>query len=89
MILENRGVQPIVGWKQAGNFAFGAAEVVELASASAAPSVFVQEMGTYLVPNLTLLNLTALDALWMPKRRLCVSLPSPRGWQHGEQVTPR
>lgn len=49
-----------------GNFTFATTWVVPVGETSYTPEVFVQDVGTYIVDNYTVLNVTQHNAIWQP-----------------------
>lgn len=60
-------LRPMTTWKQDGDFVFSAEMVVPTGTLALTPKLFVNDVGTLEVNNLTVWNKTAALAIWSPR----------------------
>jgi lysophospholipase L1-like esterase len=59
-------IRPIKGWMQNGTFKFSAKAAIPSGKTSITPSVYIDKAGTYEISNLTVIDRTAMAAIWQP-----------------------
>lgn len=66
---SNAHARPFYNWVQNGDFPFSVEVVVPAGSTNFVPTLFVSDVGTYTVDNLTVSNKTARQAIWRPGKQ--------------------
>lgn len=59
--------RPMASWLQDGDFVFSAEMTVPSGTSTLTPTLYIQDVGTYEVNNLTVWNKTAARAIWSPR----------------------